>query len=147
MPTLYAIGDFEFMNLMGMPQAPQRKLDVVTQPGRDGATIWDGAVPTAEPFELTSYTEIESSTEANETYLSYKQSVGFVARQLIHQGVEAYLGIAESAPLPALLPTKVVVMGVRKLESKAVRTPVGFTKPGLLVCAWTLLPWIVEEEA
>lgn len=145
MPALFKIGDFEFLNLQGMPQAPERKIEVITQPGRDGATIWDNAVLTDAPFQLTSYTDVESSTEANSTYLSYVQSIGFVARELIHQGVESYLGIEASDPLPALLPSKVVVLGVRKVESKGIRVPVGFEKPGLLVCTWTLLPWIVEE--
>lgn len=147
MPDNYKIGGFTFLDLRGAPQTSPAKIDIVTQPGRDGATAWHMARPNERPFQMQSIAAIADAAAGKELYQQYVQSVGFVASVLTWQGSDAYAGVEADSPLPALEPTKAMVLDVQMVSCKGVKVPVGFTGEGILVCVWTLLPWIVEEEA
>jgi len=147
MPELFSIGSFNFLDLRGAPQTSPAKIDIRTQPGFDGATAWHMGRPNVEPFIMQGVAEVGSASAAKTLFTQYVQTVGFVASALTWQGSEAYAALASSGDLPALEATQVLVLDVKMTGVQDVSVPVGFTGSGLLFSQWTLLPWIVEEEA
>jgi hypothetical protein len=145
MPSDFAIGTNDFLNLAGTPLPVTGAIEVRTYPGFDYGTAWHMGTPPSEPFPMFSRQAVADVAAGMTKIQEYAVQVGQVLT-LKYQDQELWAGIAAAGGLPAHPPTKVLVQAVRPLRSYGIRVPVGFSGNYIVDAQWLLVAWPVEEE-
>lgn len=131
MPSVNAIGPYQFVTLSGVPRGIARQLEVIERAGVDGSGI-QRTGRRGRPFRLRSLVDCNSFAEADVMVEAYRLLIGEAPVELVWNGRQS-----------SLKGYLVVVLDVEPVDVAALVTAVGgLTGLGVahIVAEWTLLP-------
>ena len=130
-PPATPIHQFTFVNMTRPPSEKQERLNVISQAGTDGQTIWKtGTRP--NPYQVMTMVDHTTLADAVNLFRDYAEIIGSDPAQLIWAGNDYDVANIRVIPMSVeLVAVREVVLGVGGVTGSSGAT---------LRCVWTLLP-------
>ena len=133
-----SIGQFNFLELRGVPDFIGERMEAIQRPGVDGTTFRKLGQH-GRPFQCLSRADMLNVAEANNYAKEYKDLLGQGSQELFRAGIPY-----------SIYSVAFVVLGVKPVVTRALSTSAGGLHGTLarawLECIWQLMPVDITEE-
>lgn len=128
MASVFAIGEFEFVNISLLSLGTQRQLELESRAGVDDVAVWDLGLK-GMPFEVRTFAVADDLEEARELYKDYRDIVGDKVVIKFGDALEEQVTVLKVLPLEG---------GIRQIAGGLATNPTR-TVQGICECIWHLI--------